>query len=91
MACFGPLGYPGFNVLNPKGGDGITNLVVHGVLSFHPVCPLGGDMFGLGGAGHASIGVHPVVDIRLKVEDPPAFDELWPGAIAAHHGQCLVR
>ena len=48
-------------------------------------------MFGLGGAGHAAIGVHPVVNIGLKVEDATAFDELWTVAVAAHHGQSLVR
>ena len=48
-------------------------------------------MFGLGGAGHAAIGVHPVVNIDLKVEDATAFDELWAVAVAAHHGQSFVR
>ena len=48
-------------------------------------------MFGLGGAGHASIGVHPGIYIGLKVEDATAFDELWAVAVAAHHGQSLVR
>lgn len=48
-------------------------------------------MFGLGGAGHTAIGIHPGINIGLKVEDATAFDELWPIAVAAHHGQSLVR
>jgi hypothetical protein len=48
-------------------------------------------VFGLGGACHAAIGVHPVVNVGLKVEDATAFDELWAVAVAAHHGQSLVR
>lgn len=47
-------------------------------------------MLGLGGAGHAAIGVHPGIHIGLKVEDATAFDELWTVAIAAHHGQSFV-
>ena len=47
-------------------------------------------MFGLSGAGHTTIGVHPGINIRLKVEDSTAFYELWAVAIAAHHGQGLV-
>ena len=52
---------------------------------------LGGCVFGLGGAGHAAIGVHPSINIGLKVEDAATFYELWAVAVAAHHGQSLVR
>jgi hypothetical protein len=65
--------------------------VVHGVLPFGRWGQLGGGVFGLGGAGHAAIGVHPGIYIGLKVEDATAFDELWAVAVAAHHGQSLVR
>jgi hypothetical protein len=52
---------------------------------------LGRCVFGLGGAGHAAIGVHPGINIGLKVKDTATFDELWTIPVAAHHGQSLVR
>ena len=48
-------------------------------------------LFGLGGAGQAPLRVQPFVDIGHEIEDPAAFDELWPVAMAAHHGQGLFR
>ena len=47
-------------------------------------------VFGLRGAGHSTVGVHPGIYIGLKVEDAPSFYELWPITFAAHHCQSLV-
>ena len=45
--------------------------------------------FGLGGAGQATVCIHPFVHVGSEIEHPATLDEFGAFAVAAHHGERL--